>query len=439
MANKKTDYWAGGDWEHPDTHYSIPRLPNANLTDHVRRSQNFRGARRKMGRILRFFCAATLSVCLMAVIFDVIDTYNQMSTPSSGGGTSAPPSGSSGSGGSGSWGWGDIIQEETTDTTMVEPTLPQAELLTENLLEICTDDSDPLTPQEIYANIQPSVVYIEALTEDGIAAGTGIIVSEDGYIITNAHIVSGAVDAYVILWDETMLPVTLVGWNRDEDLAVLKVEADNLVPATIGDSSALVVGDTAYAIGNPLGEEYRSTFTDGMISAVDRYLDIDGVYMSLIQTTTPINSGNSGGALLNDRGEVVGITTIKLASDSDSIENMGFAIPSSRVVQVVNCLVQGIEVETPALGVTVYQIYDPVRGLMIESVTEGSFGDQAGLQAGDILTHAQGIPLYSSADLVRIKGELLVGDTLTVTVLRGEETFDVDVVLGNYNEIYATD
>ncbi len=118
---------------------------------------------------------------------------------------------------------------------------------------------------------------------------------------------------------------------------------------------------------------------------------------------------------------------------------MGFAIPSSRVVQVVNCLVQGIEVETPALGVTVYQIYDPVRGLMIESVTEGSFGDQAGLQAGDILTHAQGIPLYSSADLVRIKGELLVGDTLTVTVLRGEETFDVDVVLGNYNEIYATD
>lgn len=434
MAKEQHTLWTGGSWEQPSSATPTPYLLDKNISRRITRASARRRRGRKLLHGLRFILGISLVLAASIAIFIGVSGSSipiaSITLPSiTSGGSVGGSSGSSGGGG-GSYPGG-YVQEETSNAVN-DPLLPQAELLEEPLISFAESTGTPLTPQEIYAEAQYSVVYIETLTATGIGAGTGVILSEDGYIITNAHVISDAMQATVVLWDETYYSASVVGWDVDEDLAVLKIDAQGLTPIDIGNSADLVVGDAAYAIGNPMGAEYRSTFTDGIISALDRYLDIDGVYMSLIQTTTPINSGNSGGALLNDQGQLIGITTIKLMSDTDSVESMGFAIPSSRVVQVVNYLVQGIELTTPALGITVYEIVDPVRGLYIQEVVADSYSDEAGLLPGDILLYAAGIPLNYSTDLMQIKDSLLVGDTLTVTVMRDDEIFDVDVVLSDY-------
>lgn len=432
---EKDIFWTGGSWEQPTSRYLPPDTPNEQLTSSINRSKAFRNARNRMFRWIRFgagvLVTGTILACIAVGIGGIALPSISLSTSIPGGSGGGSWSGGGSSGGSS----GGYIQEETSDAVS-SPRLAQGALLTEDLISLDTGDSPILTPQEIYSQVASSVVYIETLSDYGIGAGTGIIISEDGYIVTNAHVISDATTAIVTLWDETSYPATLIGWDGDEDLAVIKIDVDGLNPVTFGDSSDLVVGDTAYAIGNPLGSTYRSTFTDGIISALDRYLDIDGVYMSLIQTTTPINMGNSGGALLNDSGQVVGITTIKIMSSSGTIENMGFAIPSSRVVTVVNCLVQGIELTTPALGITIYEVTDPVRGLLIHEVVEDSYADEAGLLPGDIITHAAGTPVYYNNDLAQIKDSLLVGDTLVVTIYRDGFSFNVDVILSDYAEVH---
>ncbi len=437
MAKEKDELWAGGSWEQPTSRYTLPDPPNAQLGEQVKLSRSFRRWRRRGAGLFRRGIAILATGAVLAGIVAVAVSHPASPLyiqPYTGWTESTIPSGGGSAGGS--YGGGTYVESET-DSTMSAPSMVQADLLTSDLITIEEGEGEVLTPQEIYQNNEATVVYIESYSMEGIGAGTGIILSEDGYIVTNAHVIAGAMETTVTLWDESIYTATLVGWDGDEDLAVIKIDAQGLTPAVFGDSDDLQVGDNAYAIGNPLGAEYRSTFTDGIISALGRYLDIDGVYMSLIQTTTPINMGNSGGALLNEYGQVVGITTIKLMSSSDTVENMGFAIPSTRVVRVVNWLAQGIEIQTPAVGITVYAVTDPLRGMLVDSVSEGGYAAAAGIQPGDIITHAEGEPLYATSDLSQILSSMLVGDTLHLIVNRDGETLEIDVVLSNYDDVHG--
>ena len=201
--------------------------------------------------------------------------------------------------------------------------------------------------QDIYRKVIPSIVSIQATvakgTLQGVSQGTGILMSGDGYLITNAHVIDGAFRVDVSLEDGRGFQAKLVGSDSTTDLAVLKIEAEGLTPAAFGDSEDMVVGDAVVAIGNPMGEELRGTMTDGILSAINRDMEVDGNPMTLLQTTAALNTGNSGGALVNDQGQVIGITNMKLVStdaDSNTLEGLGFAIPTATVKPVVDSLIQ---------------------------------------------------------------------------------------------------
>ena len=227
--------------------------------------------------------------------------------------------------------WSDWTQE------LERTTVPRAPLERRSLT-LAVPGQDVLTPREIYHRISPAVVGIRSFVSEGIAQGTGVVMSEDGYIITNAHVIAGAARLEAVFSDGRQLEALLVGYDGGTDLAVLKVEQEGLTAAQFGDSSQLRVGDSAYAIGNPLGEALRGTMTDGIISAIDRSLSTGQDGMTLIQTTAALNPGNSGGALVNAAGQVVGITNMKMASTLQPIEALGFAIPTALVKPVVEQL-----------------------------------------------------------------------------------------------------
>lgn len=316
----------------------------------------------------------------------------------------------------------DIFLEEGTsevvETSNKPPTIAAASTNSTIRLDFTAVPKKVLTSQEVYDKCLPSVVFIEASSYKQSATGTGVILSEEGYIITNAHVIGSASEANVTLYNNERYDATLVGYNFEQDLAVLKINAENLVPAEFADSDGLKVGDVSYAMGNPLGAKYRSTFTDGMISAVDRVLEVDGTSVIFVQTTAAINSGNSGGALINQYGQVVGITTIKIMSEDDTIEGMGFAIPSKRVKQVIDRLLAGEDVIRPTIGIRVLPTTEPVQGLEVISVEEGSEVDKAGLSSGDIILEANGRSIYWAADLELVKGYLFVGDFIEYLVYR---------------------
>lgn len=295
-----------------------------------------------------------------------------------------------------------------------------------------------LTFQEIYRQVSPSVVSITAALPMGISQGTGVVMTADGYIITNAHVIEGAFRADVSLEDGRSFPARLVGSDQATDLAVLKVEAAALPPAVFGDSDQMVVGDTVVAIGNPMGEQLRGTMTDGILSAINRDMEVDGNTMTLLQTTAALNTGNSGGALVNDQGQVVGITNMKLISNvsDNSLEGLGFAIPTATVKPVVDALIaDGVVTGRPTLGVTVRAMYDFEQaergvdhGLLVVSVTAGS-GAEGVLEPGDVLLDANGIPLRTNDDLLVLRDGLQAGEVITFQVRRGEETLTAEVPL----------
>ena len=245
--------------------------------------------------------------------------------------------------------------------------------------------------------------------------------------------VAGAEQVQVVFYDNTVREASLVGFDSDEDLAVLKVDAQGLTPAEFGDSSLLQCGDPVAAIGDPLG--YRSTITDGIVSALDREVDVDGSTMVLIQTSAAINFGNSGGALINQYGQVVGITTIKIVTDDGSAEGLGFAIPSTRVKYVVDSLIDGQEIRTGVFGFTV--IIRPVSGggLELQSVDPNSDAYAKGLQPGDIILTANGQEVTSTQDLARLKLSLGPGDMVTLTYLRNGQVYTVDVALVDASDV----
>ena len=346
--------------------------------------------------------------------------------------------------------WQDFFSQYYTKTTTdtADINIPRAKLPVD--YELTLDDKpagSELSLGELYDNCYKSVVGISAYTDgkSGYSWGTGFVLTADGLIVTNTHVINGADSATVTLYDDTVLNATLVGADAISDIAVLKVKGIGLTPVTVGDSSELAVGDAVAAIGNPLGEEFRMTLTNGVISAINRGVNYNGRSMTLMQTNAALNEGNSGGPLFNMYGQVVGVTNMKMMSSYSSIEGIGFAIPSTTMRDIVNALVKDGEVRgRPSIGITVGAIpenasshYDIPGGLYISDVTEGSDAEAKGIKAGDILLECNGVAVKTTEDVANAKSELKVGDTIHFKIWRDGETFEVDVALMDTNDIYG--
>lgn len=292
-----------------------------------------------------------------------------------------------------------------------------------------------LTAQEVYRQVNPAVVVVLADLGDGSASvGTGVLFTADGYLITNYHVVEGGQSCTVALDSGRSYEAKYVAGDADSDLAVLKVGGADLPAAVFGDSDLLTVGDKVYAIGNPLGVELRGTLTDGIVSAIDRDVSVDGRTMTLLQTNAALNSGNSGGPLINEYGQVVGINTIKMTSRYSSVEGLGFAIPTSYMERAVNDLLTfGALQPEPLLGVTVLQVAEQAEeglwGIQVQSVSKNSPADKAGVREGDYILSAGGQSISSSQNLLRVRRQCHLGDELPMTLWRDGETLDVTLHL----------
>ena len=283
--------------------------------------------------------------------------------------------------------------------------------------------------------------------------GTGIIMSKDGYIVTNAHVIyddeygyGEASSVQIQMSDEeTTYDARIVAYDKEADIAVLKIDADNLTPAEFGDSSSCEVGEMVVAIGNPLGLQFQNTVTCGIISALDRKVTINDNTMTLIQTDTAINNGNSGGPLINSSGQVIGINSAKMSSTYSgeaTAEGIGFAIPMSEAKSIVDDLINyGYVTGRPQLGIScqdvteaVSQAYNIPVGAYIFSVTAGGAADQAGLQPGDVITGIQDQTISTTEELNAVKNQYKAGDTITLTYVRAGETKKVDVTLAEVQQ-----
>ena len=329
-------------------------------------------------------------------------------------------------------------QPEATQATDPLPDAPEGATL--DLQEIPGREAEEgLSLQQIYEQNIPSVVSITAVGTRTTATGTGVVLSEKGYLVTNYHVIEGAQSLTVKLTDERELTAKVVGSDPVSDLAVLYVAAENLVPAQFGDSDNLRVGDMVVAIGDPLGVELRGTMTDGIISAISRDVQVDGRSMNLIQTNAALNSGNSGGPLINSFGQVIGINTMKIGTftDSTGVEGLGFAIPSATVREVVNQLItQGYVSGRPWLGIqgesfsSYYRrFYQLPQGVYITEVEAGSPAQTAGLMRGDIITRADGSSVSDMETLNSLLYTHSAGDTMLLTVYRGGHQGNVEITL----------
>ena len=303
-----------------------------------------------------------------------------------------------------------------------------------------------LTLQQLYTNCSPSIVAIASYQEDivGYNWGTGIVLSEDGLILTNTHVIDQCDRADVIFDDDIKYTAELIGADSTSDIALLKVDASGLKAATFGDSVFLNIGDNVAAIGNPLGDSFTRTLTDGIISAIDRDVMHDGHKMTLLQTNTALNEGNSGGALFNMYGQVVGITNMNMVSASSGIEGIGFAIPSSTVKAVISALLADGEVKgRPSIGITVGEIpeealkkYSLPVGLYVASVSKESDAWKKGLREGDIILEAEDIPVRKTSELNDLKNKLQVGDLINLKFWRDGKELQLSIKLMDTNEVY---
>lgn len=330
-------------------------------------------------------------------------------------------------------------KEESEDAAITIPSYPTGGAARLTLAPAA--ELPVLTIQEIYDKVTPSVVAVigRQKLSPSVSVGTGVIFSSDGYIVTNCHVIAGCSSCSVWVCDaygiDTTYDAKIVGYDEDADLAVLKVSAKEDLPAAdFGVSDDLQVGDPVYAIGNPLGVELRNTLTNGIVSAINRDVDVDGVTMTLIQTTAALNSGNSGGPLINEYGQVIGINTIKMMSSYDTIEGLGFAIPSSVARRWINELIEFGKIQPqPVLGVTVNRIPeilpDGTVGLHLEEVTPGLSGDRAGLRAGDYLVGFSGEDVVNYEQLLSIRRGLRVGDEVAVRVYRDGTYVDATMIM----------
>ena len=305
------------------------------------------------------------------------------------------------------------------------------------------DGKNAMSDAEVYAAGVNSVVSINVTGTSGTnffgqavqtaSAGSGFILTKDGYIVTNYHVVKDGETVKVTLYSGDEYEAKYVGGDEDYDIAVIKVEAADLQPVTLGDSGSLNVGDHVLAIGNPLGE-LTFSMSGGMVSCVNRAINVDGTPFNMIQTDASINPGNSGGPLFNQYGEVVGIVSAKYSSTgNESVEGLGFAIPINDVFAMIqDIMTNGYVTNKPYLGVTAGTMtkqmaaqyrYDVTSGVFIYSVEEDSAADQAGLKMGDVITKVDDTAITSMEDLTVAKKQYSAGDTCTLTVYReGQET-----------------
>ena len=307
------------------------------------------------------------------------------------------------------------------------------------------DTSRLMSAAEVYAaNVNSTVGITTSITTNfwgysttSAASGSGFIISADGYILTNHHVIEGSSAITVAAFDGTTYDAKLIGYDESNDIAVLKVEAQDLPPVVLGDSDNMNVGDSVVAIGNPLGE-LTFSLTAGAVSAMNREVTLSSsVTMDLIQTDCAINSGNSGGALFNMYGEVIGITNAKYSSSSGeaSIDNIGFAIPINDILPIVKSIIEKGYIAKPYIGVTVYdvsaeaQLYGIPVGAAVQSVTEGSPAQQAGLLPNDVITAVNGEAITGSSDLVSVVGDHQAGDELTLKVYRQGQYLDLTLTV----------
>ncbi len=295
--------------------------------------------------------------------------------------------------------------------------------------------------------------YGSSQTKEIKSTGTGIVMTADGYIITNAHVVydtseyncGKAVEISVLFSDESEKEAKIIGYDTESDIAVLKVDANNLTPANFGQSEELMVGELVIAIGNPLGFDLFGSVTTGIVSALNREITINEKQMTLIQTDAAINSGNSGGPLLNSSGQVIGINSAKMSSSymsSASVEGLGFAIPITNAKIIIDDLINyGYVTGKPQIGISGVDIdeinaryYNIPQGIWVSTIKKGSAAEKAGIKQSDVIIGIEGEPVKSIADLNKIKNKYKAGDTVTITVSRAGEDMDFKVVLQEIKE-----
>ena len=308
------------------------------------------------------------------------------------------------------------------------------------------DTGKLMTPAEVYAaNVNSTVGITTSVTTNfwgfqttSAASGSGFILTGDGYVLTNYHVIESSNSISVTLYDGKSYDAVLIGYDESSDIAVLKIDAEGLTPVVLGDSDNLNVGDSVVAIGNPLGE-LTFSLTSGAVSALNREITLsNSVTMNLIQTDCAINSGNSGGALFNLYGEVIGITNAKYSGSGSgaSIDNIGFAIPINHVRGIVESIIENGYVAKPYIGVTVSDVseetmgYGLPAGAAVKAVSEDSPAEKAGLQVNDIITAVNGKEISGRTGLSEAVSAASVGDTLTLTVYRQGKTISVEVTVG---------
>ena len=315
--------------------------------------------------------------------------------------------------------------------------------------KVSVDTTKTMTAAEIYAANVNSTVGIQTSVNTNFfgyqtqsaAAGSGFILTADGYIVTNYHVVEGAESIQVTSYDNKTYDAKLVGYDENNDVAVLKIDATGLTPVVLGDSDNMNVGDDVVAIGNPLGE-LTFSLTKGAVSALNRNITIENMAMTLIQTDCAINSGNSGGALFNSHGEVIGITNAKYSSSGKStasVDNIGFAIPMNSVKDIITSIIEKGYIEKVYMGVTVYSESSSRKGsssqgLTVKSVEKDSPAEEAGVQEGDIITEVNGEKVTAYSDLSSVISKSKAGDVITLTINRDGETLKIKVTLGVHKQ-----
>ena len=309
------------------------------------------------------------------------------------------------------------------------------------------DGKTAMSDAEVYAANVNSVVSINVTGTSGTnffgqpvktaSAGSGFVLTKDGYIVTNYHVVKDADTVKVTMYNGDEYDAKYVGGDEDYDIAVIKVEATDLQPVTLGDSDKLNVGDHVLAVGNPLGE-LTFSMSGGMVSSVNRAINVSGTPFNMIQTDASINPGNSGGPMFNEYGEVVGIVSAKYSSTgNEAVEGLGFAIPINDVFAMIqDIMTNGYITNKPYLGITGGSMteqmaaqyrYDIKEGVFVYSVEEGKAADKAGLQMGDVITKIDDHDIKSMEDLTAVKKQYSAGDTSTLTIYRSGETMTVEL------------